>query len=213
MSRQLGLTGPGAAALYGLDGFRDRTWPDLWCAPITGKSGDRIVRTRDWSPPDRLGDVAVCSIQMVLRHLNAAPHDLRDVGDGYAETRAVQLFRSWGLRAWRQVPILKNGRIVFRADYVVPFRAQRRPDLIRPSLGLLVEIDSREFHAEHCSEPNRTCAIGGSAGAQGSCGPGWSSLVTRLIVGLVGFEPTASTSRTWRASQAALQPVVTAKPA
>jgi very-short-patch-repair endonuclease len=29
---------------------------------------------------------------------------------------------------------------------MVPFRPARRPEVFRPAMGLLVEIDSREFH-------------------------------------------------------------------
>jgi hypothetical protein len=66
--------------------------------------------------------------------------------ESYAETRAVQLFRSWGITPWRQIPVRQNGRIVFRADFMLPFEPTGRPDLIRPSHGLLVEVDGREFH-------------------------------------------------------------------
>jgi hypothetical protein len=203
-SRRLALTGPSAAALYELDGFREITWPDLWCAPYTGHPGDRIIRTRDWVDPTLMGDTPVCQLQTVLRHLNAVPTDLLGVADlapqdrvelavehalrlgitvrpasggampgddmlravlqnrgaeppteSYAETRAVQLFRTFGLRPWRQIPVLANGRIAFRADFMVPFRPGRRPDVIRPSLGLLVEIDGREVHEPQFERDHR----------------------------------------------------------
>jgi very-short-patch-repair endonuclease len=204
-SRRLALTGPSAAALYELDGFRDLTWPDLWCAPYTGDPGDRIVRTRAWIEPTLLGDVPVCPIETVIRHLNAVPSDLLGVADGlapqdrvelaaehalrqgvklraaaggamtgdemlrkvlarrgsepptesYAETRAVQVFRTFGLRPWRQIPILENGRIVFRADFMLPFIQSQRPDVIRTSLGLLIEIDGREFHEPQFERDHR----------------------------------------------------------
>jgi very-short-patch-repair endonuclease len=195
-SRRLALTGPSAAALYELDGFRDHSWPDLWCAPHSGRPGNRIIRTRDWQSPLELGDVLVCPIETVIRHINAVPLDLLGIDDeisprdrvelavehafrqgiavrsgtggdmpgdtmlrevlskrgdvpateSYAETRAVQCFRSIGLQPWRQIPIARNGRVAFRADFMVPFAAQKRPEVIMASHGLLVEIDGREFH-------------------------------------------------------------------
>lgn len=66
--------------------------------------------------------------------------------ESYAETRAVQVFRQWGIEPWRQIPIVENGRIRFRADFMLPFSGQQRPPLVRASHGLLIEIDGREFH-------------------------------------------------------------------
>jgi very-short-patch-repair endonuclease len=194
--RRIAMTGPYAAGVYGLDGFRDIDWPELWCAPIGGESGDRIVRTRRWDTPVDIADIRLCPIETVVRHLNAVPLDLsaaadrlapvdrvelavehalrdgvkvraargRGPGDkmlhevlrrrgnvvpteSYAETRAVQLLRTWDVVPWRQIPILRQGRIEFRADFMIPFKWQRRPETIRSSMGLLVEVDSREFHA------------------------------------------------------------------
>ncbi len=194
--RRLALTGPSAAALYGLDGFRDRIWPPLWCAPMEARSGDRIIRTRKWQEPNEIDGVRVCPLPLVIRHLHAVPADTAAPTDGltarervelavehairldasidlalggampgdvilrqimsdrgaepatgsYAETRAAQLFRSLNMTVWRQVPVARLGRIEFRADFMLPFDQTRRPEVFRPSMGLLVEIDSREFH-------------------------------------------------------------------
>lgn len=194
--RRLALTGPSAAALYDLDGFRDRVWPPLWCAPMAARSGARIIRSRKWQEPNEIEGVQVCPLPLVLRHLCAVPADLDTSTDGisavervelavenairlktaidlamggampgdvilrrimsvrgdepatgsYAETRAAQLFRSLNMPAWRQVPVGRLGRIEFRADFMLPFDQIRRPEVFRPSMGLLVEIDSREFH-------------------------------------------------------------------
>lgn len=197
--RRIALTGPAAARAYGLDGFKDIEWPLTWCVPWGGElaGNDRTVRTRSWQPPEIVGDVPVCSLDVVVRHLNAFPVDLLNRSDGllpidrvelafehaarlgrtvrpasggsmpgdvmlrqvlqrrgdpiptesYAETRAVQLFRCWNLAPWRQIPILDRGRISFRADFMIPFDGRRRrPEVVRPSDGVLVEIDSREFH-------------------------------------------------------------------
>ncbi len=198
--RRLALTGPAAAALYQLDGFRDYKWPHSWCVPWGNNTypGDRTVQARRWEVPQMIGDIPVCSVELVVRHLHAFPADLVSRADGiapidrvelavehilrlghtlcaarggsmsgdallrsvllrrgnnvptesYAETRAVQRFREWDIQPWRQIPIMEKGRIEFRADFMIPFRRRRRPDIIRPCDGLLIEIDSREFH-EH----------------------------------------------------------------
>ncbi len=163
-SRQRALTGPPAAAVFDLDGFRGQTWPDLWCVPIGGVSSYRTVRIRDWRSPTLLGDVPVAPIETVLRHLNLIPDDLighpdgvapidrvelavehaartgvglrprqgaRTPGDAmlntvlvrrradvaptesYAETRAVQLLRSWDITPWRQIAVARHGRVMF----------------------------------------------------------------------------------------------------
>ena len=205
--RRIAMTGPYAAGVYGLDGFRDLDWPELWCAPIGGEAGDRIVRTRRWDTPVEVADVRLCPIETVVRHLNAVPLDLcqaaglepidrvelavehalrdgakvraargRGPGDkmlhevlrrrgnvvpteSYAETRTVQLLRTWGVVPWRQIPILRRGRIEFRADFMIPFRQQRRPETIRASMGILVEVDSREFHEGQFERDHRRGAV------------------------------------------------------
>ncbi len=201
MPRTLALTGPAAAALWGLDGFRDRDWPPLWCAPIRSQPAPSIIRTWRWLPPEEVAGVLVAPIPTVLRHLattrlgppaveldlielavecslrsgalelaeltapsgNRGDQLLRSVlrrrpngeppTESYAETRAAQLFRRLKLRAWRQIPII--GRRRYRADFMLPVRASRRPEVFRPDLGLIVEIDSREFHEQHFEEDHR----------------------------------------------------------
>lgn len=193
--RRLALTGPPAAALYGLDGFRDQQWPPLWAAPHTGVPGDRIVRTRQWREPLVIGTELVAPLDVVVRHLAVVPADLMDVEGGilprdrvelalehalrmgmplprgrgghlpgdavlnevlvlrgdepatesYAETRCVQFLRALGITPWRQVWIT-GGTRRFRADLMVPFVRMRRPEVIRPEHGLLLECDSREHH-------------------------------------------------------------------
>ena len=198
--RRLALTGPSAAALYQLDGFRDHVWPDLWCAPVGSHPGDRIIRTRDWPTTTAVGEIEVCPLATVLRHLHAVPVDLRRPRDGiapidrvelavehalrdgatigtrqgartpgdtmlhevlqrrgnepatgsYAETRAVQLLRQWDITPWRQVPVLVNGTVKFRADFMIPFDSRRkRPEVFRTCDGLLIEVDSRKHHEEN----------------------------------------------------------------
>jgi hypothetical protein len=222
MSRQLALTGPAAAALWKLDGYRDQSWAPLWCAPANGRPGPDIIRTRLWTPPVDIDGTLVAPVATVLRHLawpsaTVAPgtvtpgtvtpgtldqldlaelaleHALREryitldklvarggnhPGDqllrkvmdrrpageppteSYAETRAVQRFRSIDQEPWRQVPII-NGRSKHRADFLLAYLFSRtrprrtpmpRPKLTTPSMGVLVEIDSREFHESRFEE-------------------------------------------------------------
>ncbi len=59
--------------------------------------------------------------------------------------------RPLGFVPWRQVVIIgSNGRIEYRPDFVLQFGVQRRrpkrPQLMLPSMGFLVSVDSREFH-------------------------------------------------------------------
>jgi very-short-patch-repair endonuclease len=53
---------------------------------------------------------------------------------------AAALYQLDGFRDYEE------GRTKFRADFMIPFRRRLRPDTVRPSDGLLIEIDSREFH-------------------------------------------------------------------
>jgi hypothetical protein len=117
------------------------------------------------SPRDRVE----LAVEHALRLGLATPHDLkirssRSLGDqllvevlrlrgneppteSYAETRAIQILRGWGIRCWRQVWIYERGRRKHRVDLVIPFvQGARRPELLTPDMGLLLEIDSKEFH-------------------------------------------------------------------
>lgn len=194
-NRQLALTGPFAAALLGLDGFRDIPFRPVWCSPANGV-GD--IRTRLWGEPVWIEDLPVAPTSLVLRHLHLTPpsladgigvtdrieygveHALRDLmvsltdlrirggscpgaallryvlarrgleppTESFAETEAVQLFRSWGFQPWRQVLVVENGRVVHRVDFAFPFRKIRRPAVVGPDDALLVELDGRKFHEQ-----------------------------------------------------------------
>ena len=194
--RRIALTGPQAAALHRLDGFREHDWPLRWVGPAGGRGSGDVIRTRHWTEPNMIGEVPVAPVALVLRHLGGLPavsdglsdrdrlelaveHALRDelVGlddlrvpfgrgsgdrllqeilalrgtepatESYAETRALQRFRSFGLTPWRQVPIVERGKTLHRVDFVIPFRARtRRPVLFLPGHGFVIEIDSRGFH-------------------------------------------------------------------
>ena len=209
MRATLALTGPKGAAAYGLDGFVGHDWAPSWCAPLSGRRGPRIIRTRRWEEPLIVAGVAVAPPHLVLRHLGACPRDLIGRSDritpadrvelalehclrlgwvtldalssgggcqagdlllqqviarredvvpteSYAETRAVQRFRTYGLRCWRQMHVWDKGRIQHRADLVIPraetVRMPFKPEVLKPHHGLLVEIDSRAFHESRFEE-------------------------------------------------------------
>ena len=196
------FTGPFAAKILGLDGFRDVDWPITACQPVARAAEPTIVRTRRWYPSSEVDGVPVAHPALVLRHLGNDEHVLRNAvvvegiepldriefatehvlrdrsatvrqirvpgsrSDGdrllhavldrredtpptesFAETEAVQLFRSFGLKPWRQMQVVSDsGRYLHRADLVLPFRPCPRPHLLLPHHGVLVEIDGRAFH-------------------------------------------------------------------
>lgn len=70
--RRRALTGPAAAALYGLDGFRGEAWPSLWCAPHQTSSEPGIIRTRHFER-HVIDDIPVAPVAVVLRHLHGLP--------------------------------------------------------------------------------------------------------------------------------------------
>jgi hypothetical protein len=205
-TRELALTGPAAAALMNLDGFRDLKWTPAWCSKHPRVPGPDVIQTRRWLTPIELHGHVVAHPILVLRHLGrldlqqrdgisardrvelALEHCLRDglirlddlrVGGGsnsgdqlireilrlrgrepatesYAETRWVQCLRANGLRCWRQFPILDGHRIIHRVDTVVPFDQRRkRPVVLLPSDGVLVEVDSRKFHEDRFEEDHQ----------------------------------------------------------
>jgi hypothetical protein len=121
--RRLALTGPAAAALHDLDGFRALSWPPLWCAPNTGDSGDRIVRTRLWEPPETVEGVLVCPLPLVIRHLNAVPTDLSDVvTDGLSPVDRVELAVENALRL--DAAVLAGGGGAMAGDVVLAYCAR-----------------------------------------------------------------------------------------
>ncbi len=196
--KRIALTGPQAAAVAGLDGYRDHDWPLRWCVPVGGTGGPDVIRTRHWVDPEVVGNLPLAPPRLFLRHLDTTParrpdrlpvrdrvelaleHALRtgvvdlaslrtsggchpgdqllrplllERGDepatgSYAETRALQFLRALGYRAWRQVEILRSGRRVHVADFLLPFDQHTpRPLVVRPSDGVLFEVDGRGPHA------------------------------------------------------------------
>ena len=201
----MALTGPAAAALYQLDGFRDIVWPSLWCSPYGSRPEQGMLRTRAVIEPAFIADTLVLPVGQVMRHLNARPelltnqldklspndrvelaleHVLRlgesvaaaqggsNPGDAmlrqilrirglepptesYSETRTAQFVRSLGYPCWRQIPILVNGRIVFRADFMIAFKRRKRPKIFTPADGMLLETDGKEFHEPQFERDHR----------------------------------------------------------
>lgn len=191
------LTGPMAAALHGLHGFRELNWTSRWCYPYQRRGRNNGIRTRRWLEPILIDGILVAPVPLVLRHLAGLEpqHDkvseidrielavedslnrglvdlskLRAAGgngpgdallnlvlrrrakepptESYAETRALQLLRNAGWYTWRQVNVVLLGRVAHRADFVIPFGPPKhRPPFVEPSTGLIVEVDSKEFHA------------------------------------------------------------------
>ena len=95
------LTGPFAARLLDLDGFRDLDWVPQLCLPVGFRSEPGVLRTRRWLPPIRVGDVEVAHPAIVLRHL-ANDHDAlhRAVGiDGIDPIDRVEFGAEHALRA------------------------------------------------------------------------------------------------------------------
>ena len=72
--------------------------------------------------------------------------------ESYAETRAVQLFRQWDITPWRQVHVVGARH---RVDFMIPFVQRKQPSFVQPGDGLLIEIDSREFHEREFEKDQR----------------------------------------------------------
>jgi hypothetical protein len=178
MTRQ--LTGPAAAAVLGLDGFRDHDWPLLYCVDHTGRGDLDTIRVRNLGDPLFIDGLNVATHATVLRHLaevlvdcphekgltirdriefalehclrdgfvdlselrirgsrrygDALLHELLDLrrfepaAESYAEVQGIQMFRDWGLRVFRQIPVIERGRIQHRIDVLVT----RDEKVVRP---------------------------------------------------------------------------------
>ena len=70
MRQPQALTGPAAAALWKLDGFRDQTWPAIWCSPRSARYEPGVIRSRAWSTPTIIDGIPVAPVSLVLRHLD-----------------------------------------------------------------------------------------------------------------------------------------------
>jgi hypothetical protein len=68
-TRELALTGPAAASLLGLDGFKDEEWKPGWCSKHARALDPDVFQTRLWRPPVELHGHLVAHPTLVLRHL------------------------------------------------------------------------------------------------------------------------------------------------
>jgi hypothetical protein len=67
--------------------------------------------------------------------------------ESFAETRFVQLARSFGIVPWRQVWVQVDGREDYRIDFVLPFDdSAARPRLFSSNDGVGVEVNSKQYH-------------------------------------------------------------------
>ena len=117
------------------------------------RSGPRVWnQPKESSPLLRLttSEAAVRDI-LVLRGPDEPPTE------SYLETRTVQQLRRGGFdRVFRQVPLLVSGRIVNRIDLVVAAPRQfRRPPEFASPVGVPIEADGREFHADTFEKDRR----------------------------------------------------------
>ncbi len=111
---------------------------------------DGIVRTGDL----RVGGGENNGDRMIREIINVRRNE--PPTESYAETRWVQLLRASGLVCWRQVPVVDGTRRLHRVDTVVPFNQRRpRPAVLLSSDGILVEVDSREFHENRFEEDHQ----------------------------------------------------------
>ena len=69
----LALTGPQAAAIYQLDGFRDHDWPLLWCAARKRHHEPGVIRTEMFGTPEVRDGLLLAPVPVVLRHLGTDP--------------------------------------------------------------------------------------------------------------------------------------------
>jgi hypothetical protein len=116
------------------------------------------------TPPGTVGPSKVGS---PLVRLNASEAAIRDIlvargrheppTESYLETRTVQQLRRGGFdRVFRQVPLRVSGRIVNRIDLVVAAPRQfRRPPEFASPVGVPIEADGREFHADTFEKDRR----------------------------------------------------------
>ena len=67
--------------------------------------------------------------------------------ESYAETEYLQFLRALGYDVWRQMVVVGNsGQFLYRVDFVIALRRMPRSKILRPSLGLITELDSEEYH-------------------------------------------------------------------
>lgn len=76
--------------------------------------------------------------------------------ESYAETRFIQQMRAFGImKVFRQVELYRGDEMVNRVDVVIPFLRRARPKRFTNLVGIPVEIDGREFHADTFEKDRR----------------------------------------------------------
>ncbi len=72
------LTGPAAAALLGLDGFRDHVWAPMWLQPHTASAVPGVIRVRTEKPlvPVVVSGTRIAPVALILKHLAHRPEVL-----------------------------------------------------------------------------------------------------------------------------------------
>jgi hypothetical protein len=104
----IALTGPAAAHLYDLDGFRDVIWPQSYATPYAARGGHRIIRTRNWIEPHMRKGELVVPLITVLRHLNAFPQFLENQPDGINPRDRIELAVEHARRLGTRVDIARD---------------------------------------------------------------------------------------------------------
>lgn len=135
----------------------------LVCRHLNGNPEDLLNLPDGIAPRDRV-ELAVEHARRMGFHIRAASGGgfsgdkmLREVlalagseppTESYAETSAVQRFRGWGMRPWRQCVIRVAGRNI-RVDFGFSLGLSKRPTVFRPSNVLLCDLDSEQFHRDN----------------------------------------------------------------
>lgn len=177
-----------ANAKYVADAIRTDLWQDpVWIGgqPVAalsvvcnqlGRFDADLMRHRDLAPIDRV-ELAVeharrmgCQIVTAQGNADAGLSMLRTIrarsGDeppteSYAETRQWQHLLGWGAAPWRQVEVLIAGKRI-RLDFVIGANRRRlcdRPERFRPSHGMVLELQGREFHEGRFEEDHERFAL------------------------------------------------------
>lgn len=92
------LTGPAAASLLGLDGFRDHVWPPMWLQPHTASATPGIIRTREPLAPLVIAGTPIAPVALVLTHLGHTP-EILGVERGITARDRVEFALEHALRA------------------------------------------------------------------------------------------------------------------
>jgi hypothetical protein len=155
ISHPVVLTGPAAAALYRLDGFRDIIWPHRYATPYNGHGGHHILRTRHWQPPKLVDGELLAALPIVLRHLNAFPQDLEGCVDGISAQDRVELAAEHVRRLGPKITIPHNAQ--GPGDQLL--RRVRKLSGVEPPTESYAETRSLQWYRTVGLQPWRQIAI------------------------------------------------------